>query len=75
MNLTYPQAFVITMWNYSITITNCSGLTSNAIFLGMLFNKHPNTMRQRLREFYYDKKDKEGECRQEVVVKTVLPSY
>lgn len=53
-----------------MAITNCTGLTTNAFFLAMLFEKQPNTIRQRLREFYYDKEDKKGEHRQEVVVKT-----
>ena len=56
------------MWSFAVAITNCSGLTINAFFLAILFAQEPNTMRQRMREFYYDKEDKKGEHRQEVIV-------
>jgi hypothetical protein len=44
------------------------GLTTVAAFLANLLETKENTMRQRLREWYWGKKDKTGKCRQELDV-------
>lgn len=60
---------MLATWSFAVAITNCAGLTTNAFFLAMLCAQEPNTLRQRLREFYYSKHDKKGDQRQEIVVR------
>lgn len=51
------------MWSFGIVMTQSSGLTTVSVFLVQLLGKKENTMRQQLREWYRDGKDKKGEGR------------
>lgn len=66
--LTTPQITVLAMWSYAISITQKCGLTTISAFLAMAMNDNQNTVRQRLREWYYEKERKRGQQRQEVDV-------
>lgn len=57
-NLTKPQAVVLAMWSFGIVMTQSSGLTTVSVFLAELLGKKENTVRQQLREWYRDGKDK-----------------
>ncbi len=57
-NLTKPQAVVLAMWSFGIVMTQSSGLTTVAAFLAKLLGKKENTLRQQLREWYWDAEDK-----------------
>jgi len=69
-HLSKPQAVVLALWSFGVVLTKSCGLTTVATFLALLLGKKENTMRQRLREWYRDIKDKKGEKRQELDVST-----
>lgn len=52
-----------------VLVQSC-GLTSIAVFLGLLLGRQENSVRQQLREFTYDGADKRGAKRQTVEVET-----
>ena len=66
--LSLPQITVLAMWSYAISITHKCGLTTVSTFLALAMNKDENTVRQRLREWYYGKESKRGKQRQEIDV-------
>jgi hypothetical protein len=57
-NLTKSQAVVLAMWSFGIVMTQSCGLTTVATFLAALLGKKENTVRQQLREWFRDAKDK-----------------
>jgi hypothetical protein len=57
-HLTKPQAVVLAMWSFGMVMTQSSGLTTVAVFLAAILGKKENTVRQQLREWYRDAKDK-----------------
>jgi hypothetical protein len=62
-HLTKSQAVVLAMWSFGIVMTQSSGLTTVSVFLATLLGKKENTVRQQLREWYRDGKDKKGDGR------------
>lgn len=69
-HLSKPQAVVLALWSFGVVLTKSCGLTTIAAFLALMLGKKENTMRQRLREWYRDSKDKKGIKRQELDVST-----
>lgn len=67
-HLSRPQAYVLALWSYGMVLAKSCGSTSVAALLATLLDTSYSTMRQRLREWCYDAKDKKGEQRQEVDV-------
>ena len=67
-HLSRPQAYVLALWSYGMVLAKSCGITSVAALLAGLLDTSYWTMRQRLREWCYDKSDKKGEQRQEVDV-------
>jgi hypothetical protein len=67
-HLSRPQAYVLALWSYGMVLAKSCGITSVATLLAKLLDVSYPTMRQRLREWCYDKSDKKGEKRQEVDV-------
>jgi len=69
-NLSKPQVSVLALWTWGMVCTRCSSLTTVAVFLSLYFDCPPNTMRQRLREFYWEANAKAGQHRQVLDVGT-----
>ena len=67
-HLSKPQAVVLALWSFGIAATRSCCRPTVATFLTLLFDKKVGTMRQRLREWCYDAKDKRGDKRQELDV-------
>ena len=67
-HMSRTQAYVLALWSYGIVLAKSCGITSVAALLAGLLDTSPGTMRQRLREWCYDKCDKKGEHRQAVDV-------
>jgi hypothetical protein len=63
-NLSWSQAKGLGEYSYGMVMTRRSGLSFIADFLGELKGEATNTVRQRLREWYYDAPDKAGRNRQ-----------
>ena len=59
-HLSKPQATVLAIWSFGIAITRTCALTTVSFFMAVLLDRKENTMKQRLREWYCDKKDKKG---------------
>jgi len=66
--LTAPQAMVLALYSFGMVIGRSCGQTTVAAVLAQLLGEKEGAVRQRLREWCYDAKDKKGEKRQEVDV-------
>ena len=59
-HLSKPQAIGLTMWSLGIAITQSCGLSTVSGFLADLFEQPRHTIRQRLRDWYKDATEKQG---------------
>jgi len=57
-HLSKPHAVVLALWSFGMVVTKSCGLTTVAAFLATLLGKKENTLRQRLREWYWEEKQK-----------------
>lgn len=69
-NLSKPQASILAMWSFGMVIVGACGLTTICAFLAELLGLKENSLRQRFKEWYKDAKDKKGDKRQEIDVKS-----
>jgi hypothetical protein len=67
-HLSAPQATVLALWSFGMVISHSCGLTSVSSSLAMLMGTKENSVRQRIREWYYAKDDKRGAGRCEIEV-------
>jgi hypothetical protein len=72
-HLSKPQATVLALWSFGMATAKSCALTAVMLFLAPLLKVKENTMRQRLREWCYDSKDKRGSKRVDVVVHKCFP--
>lgn len=68
--LSKPQATVLALWSFSLVVTGSCSLSGCSLFLAELLEVKENTMRQRLREWYWEGKAKKGRSRQSVGVES-----
>jgi hypothetical protein len=66
--LSAPQVTVLALWSFGMIISHSCGLTSVSSSLASLMGVKENSVRQRIREWYYAKDDKRGKGRSEIVV-------
>jgi hypothetical protein len=66
--LSKPQALLLAVWSFVMVLIRSSGTTSGATMLAELTQDKPENVRQRLREFCWDRADKAGKKRDEVGV-------
>ena len=66
--LSVPQATVLALWSFGMVISQSCGLTTVSSSLALLLGAKENSVRQRLREWYYAKENKRGTRRCEVDV-------
>lgn len=72
--LSKPQAVVLALWSFGIILAKNCSLSAVTLILSCLLGQSPNTVRQRLREWYRDREHKSG-CkrgtkRREIVAET-----
>lgn len=67
--LSKPQAAVLALWSFGMVISQSCGLTTVSSSLATLLAVKENSVRQRLREWYYAKEDKRGKQRCEIDVR------
>lgn len=72
--LSGPQARVLALWSLGMVLAQACGLSAVALYLATGLKKKENTLRQQLREFYYEAEAKRGEQRRELVVETCFAS-
>ncbi len=68
--LSPAQATVLALWSFGMVLARSCGITSVAALLAPLLGAKENTVRQRLREWCYDKDHKRGSQRQQLDVTT-----
>jgi len=66
--LSVPQATVLALWSFGMVISHSCGLTSVSSSLALLMDIKENSVRQRIREWYYAQEDKRGKGRSEIEV-------
>lgn len=67
-SLSTSQARVLALWSLGMVLAQASGLTAVALYLATGLKKKENSVRQQLREFYYEAEAKRGAGRQELDV-------
>jgi hypothetical protein len=72
--LSQPQARVLAMWSLGMVLAQACGLTAVALYLAAGLGKQENTVRQQLREFYFEAEAKAGEQRREIEVEACFES-
>lgn len=72
--LSQPQARVLAMWSLGMALAQSCGLTVVALYLAAGLGKKDNTVRQQLREFYFEAEAKAGEQRQEIRIEVCFES-
>jgi len=74
-NLSQPQATVLAIFSFGMVLAKCCALTAVVIILAPLIKVRENTLRQRLREWYYDADNKRGDKRLQVDVSSCFPGW
>jgi hypothetical protein len=69
-HLSKPQATVLALWSFGMVLARSCALSAVALVLALLLGRKLNTMRQRLREWYWEAQAKKGSQRQELDVTT-----
>ena len=67
-HLSKPMATVLAMWSFGMVMKGRCGLTTIADFLSERLDLKMNSVRQRLREWYWDAADKQGQKRRQLEV-------
>ena len=60
-HLSKPQVTVLALWSFGMAVIKTCSLTTVSFFLSLLLDEKEYSMKQRLREWYCDKKDKKGQ--------------
>ncbi len=71
--LSKPQATVLALWNFGMVLARSCALSAVSDLLAEGMQRNAQTVRQRLREWYYDAPRKRGAKRQELRVETCFP--
>jgi hypothetical protein len=66
--LSKSERVVLALYSFAVAMTQRSGLTTISCFLALLLKHSPESVRQRLREWNYEAKQKRGKGRREVEV-------
>jgi hypothetical protein len=70
--LSRPQAEVLALYSYGMSLTKQSGQSVVSVFLAMLLGLKVGNLRQRFRELTYEREQKQGEKRCELEVKSLF---
>ena len=71
-HLSRPQAGVLALWSLGMVLARSCGLSQVSVLLGLLLGQPEETLRQRLREWYYPAPDKAGTKRRTLEVEACL---
>ena len=67
-HLSKPQAYGLALWSWGMVLARSCALTTVSCLLASLWRRKENTLRQRLREWYYEAPAKRGQQRQTLQV-------
>lgn len=73
-HLSIPQAVGLATWSFGMVMTKSSSLTQVSKFIAQVNGEKPNTVRQRLKEWYQPTKAKKGEKRYTLNVESCFAS-
>ena len=73
--LSKPQATVLALWSFGMVLARSCALSAVRNLLAEGMQRNEQTVRQRLREWYYDAQRKRGPKRQELRVETCFPLW
>ncbi len=65
-HLSKPQAVVLGMWSFAIAMTHHCGLSTVTVFLAEILQQPENTVRERLRQWYFGSREKKGKKRGQI---------
>jgi hypothetical protein len=65
-HLNKPQAIVLGMWSFAIAMTHHCGLSTVTVFLAEILEQPENTVRERLRQWYFGSSEKKGKKRGQI---------
>lgn len=71
--LSKPQATVLALWSFGMVLAHSCALSAVSHFLAKGMRRKEQTVRQQLREWYYDTPRKRGAKRQSLRVETCFP--
>jgi hypothetical protein len=71
--LSKPQATVLALWSFGMVLARSCALSAVSSLLAAGMQRNEQTVRQRLREWYYETKRKRGAKRQDLRVETCFP--
>ena len=71
--LSKPQATVLALWSFGMVLARSCALSAVSNLLAEGMQRNEQTVRQRLREWYYDAQRKRGTKRQALRVETCFP--
>ncbi len=69
-HLSRPQAAVLALWSLGVVLSRSCGLSQVSSLLALLLDQPEETMRQRLREWYYPAQHKAGKKRRALEVES-----
>src|SRR5438876_11254515 len=69
-HLSKPQATVLSLWSLGMVLARSCALTAVSAIVAAVEGRKENTIRQRLREWYYEAPAKQGTQRQALQVET-----
>src|SRR2546423_4587527 len=72
-HLSKPQATVLALWSFGMVLARSCALSAVSYLLATGMRRHEQTVRQQLREWYYEAKRKRGAKRQALRVETCFP--
>ena len=72
-HLSKTHAVVLALWSFGMVVTKSCGLTTVAAFLAALLGKKENTLHQRLCEWHWEAKKKQGDKRLELASTCFVP--
>ena len=72
-HLSKPQATVLALWSFGMVLVRSCALTAVSHLLAKGLRRKEQTVRQQLREWYYDTPWKRGAKRQALHVETCFP--
>lgn len=67
-HLSLPEVSGLATWSFGMVMTRSSSVTRVSTFIGNLNQEKPNTVRQRLKEWYQNKEAKKGKHRSQLEV-------
>ena len=67
-HLSKPQACILALYSFGMVLAQTSGQTLVSAKIAALIGAKENSVRQHLREWFYDKEDKRGQKRSELDV-------